>query len=212
MLNKTCLCQCLCKMVYIFASWNMVLVWSVWQIELINTFYSQHYTLANIQRLMITNTLNSVIQHSKKWLNVFTSTKTKTSRNSILKHLNIRCIKLVEFLRQKSTMGNYFLESDHFSRWQWHCTALLIHWGLVTHICVSKIAIIGSENGLSPDRRQAIIWTNAEMLLIGTFVHKLQCNCNRNQYILSQDNAFEYLSANWRPFFLGLNLFTEPSK
>ena len=43
----------------------------------------------------------------------------------------------------------------------------LIHWGRVTHICVGKIIIIGSDNGLSPDRRQAIIWTNAGLLLIG---------------------------------------------
>ena len=43
----------------------------------------------------------------------------------------------------------------------------LTHWGRVTHICVSKLAIIGSDNGLSPGRRQAIIWTNAGILLIG---------------------------------------------
>ena len=42
----------------------------------------------------------------------------------------------------------------------------LTHCGRVTHICVSKRAIIGSDNGLSPSRRQAIIWTNAEILLI----------------------------------------------
>ena len=35
------------------------------------------------------------------------------------------------------------------------------------HICVSKLTIIGSDNGLSPGRRQAIIWTNAGILLIG---------------------------------------------
>ena len=43
----------------------------------------------------------------------------------------------------------------------------LTHWGRVTHICVSKPFIIGSDNGLSPDRRQAIMWTNAGILLIG---------------------------------------------
>ena len=43
------------------------------------------------------------------------------------------------------------------------------HWGRVTHICVSKLTIIGSDNGLSPDRRQAIIWTNPGLLLIGPF-------------------------------------------
>ena len=35
------------------------------------------------------------------------------------------------------------------------------------YICVSKLNIIGSDNGLSPGRRQAIIWTNAGILLIG---------------------------------------------
>ena len=35
------------------------------------------------------------------------------------------------------------------------------------HICVGKLTIIGSDNGLSPERRQAIIWTYAGMLLIG---------------------------------------------
>ena len=45
-------------------------------------------------------------------------------------------------------------------------TCSLTHWGRVTHICVSKLTIIGSDNGLSPDRRQAIIWTNAGLLLI----------------------------------------------
>ena len=34
------------------------------------------------------------------------------------------------------------------------------------HICVSNLTIIGSINGLSPGRRQAIIWTNAGILLI----------------------------------------------
>ena len=37
----------------------------------------------------------------------------------------------------------------------------------MTHICVSKLTIIGSDNGLSPGRRQTIILTNAGILLIG---------------------------------------------
>ena len=44
--------------------------------------------------------------------------------------------------------------------WVW-LVYFLTHWGRVTHLCVSKLTIIGSDNGLSPDRRQAIIWTNA---------------------------------------------------
>ena len=34
-------------------------------------------------------------------------------------------------------------------------------------ICVGNLTIIASDNGLAPDRRQAIIWTNAGILLIG---------------------------------------------
>ena len=44
----------------------------------------------------------------------------------------------------------------------------LTHRGRVTHICVSKLTIIVSDNGLSPGRRQAIIWSNAGILLIET--------------------------------------------
>ena len=43
---------------------------------------------------------------------------------------------------------------------------VLTHWDRVTHICVSKLTSIGSDNGLSPERCQAIIWTNAGILLI----------------------------------------------
>ena len=35
------------------------------------------------------------------------------------------------------------------------------------HICVGYVTIIGSYNGLSPSRHQAIIWTNDRLLLIG---------------------------------------------
>ena len=47
------------------------------------------------------------------------------------------------------------------------CITNLTHWGRVTHICVGNLTIIGPDNGLSPGRRQAIIWTNAGILLIG---------------------------------------------
>ena len=40
-------------------------------------------------------------------------------------------------------------------------------WGRATHICVSELTIIGSDIGLAPGRRQAIIWTNARVLVIG---------------------------------------------
>ena len=73
--------------------------------------------------------------------------------------------------------------------------SLLTHWGRVTHICVSKLTIIGSDNSLSPERRQATIWTNAGMSNIGT----LGTNCSE---ILSEIRTFSFnikSSAKWRP-------------
>ena len=40
------------------------------------------------------------------------------------------------------------------------------HWGQVMHICICYLTIIDSDNGLSPDQHQAIIWTNAKILFI----------------------------------------------
>ena len=51
------------------------------------------------------------------------------------------------------------ITSDHWSA--------LTLWGRVTHICIDKLTIIGSDNGLSPGLSQAIIWTIAGILLIG---------------------------------------------
>ena len=45
---------------------------------------------------------------------------------------------------------------------------VLTHCGRVTHICISKPTIIGSDNGLSPGRRQAVIWTDDGILLMWT--------------------------------------------
>ena len=44
---------------------------------------------------------------------------------------------------------------------------VLTHWDRMTHTCVGKLNSIASDDGLSPGRHQAIIWTNAESLFIG---------------------------------------------
>ena len=60
-------------------------------------------------------------------------------------------------------MTAFVIWQYQFPIWQLQLT----HWDRVTHICVSKLTSIGSDNGLLPGRRQAIIWTNAGILLIG---------------------------------------------
>ena len=76
---------------------------------------------------------------------------------------------------------------------EWYSTymSILTHWGRVTHICVGNLTIIGSDNGFSPGRHQAITWTNVGILIIGPRGTKLQWNANRNSYIFIQENPFE---------------------
>ena len=66
----------------------------------------------------------------------------------------------------------------------------------MTHICISKLTIIGSDNGLAPGRRQAFIWTNAGILLIGPLAPKFNEISNQNSYIWVQENPFE--NAVWK--------------
>ena len=85
----------------------------------------------------------------------------------------------------------------------------LSHWARVTHICVGNLTIIGSDNALSPGRRQPIIQTNAGILSIGP----LGTNFNEISIgILTfsfTKMRLKVLSAKCGPFCLGLNvLFT----
>ena len=64
------------------------------------------------------------------------------------------------------------------------------------HICVSKIIIIGSNNGLSLGRRQAIIWTNAGILLIGPLGTNLIEILIEIYIVFIQENAFENVVRN----------------
>ena len=79
----------------------------------------------------------------------------------------------------------------------------------MTHICVSDLTTIGSDNGLSPCRRQAIIRTNAGILLIrplGTNFSEILIE------ILSfsiTKMRLKVSSAKRRPFSLGLNVLCD---
>ena len=84
----------------------------------------------------------------------------------------------------------------------------------MTHIWASDLTSIGSDNGLWPGRRQAIIRTNAGILLIGplgtnfseilieilTFSFK-----NLKKKLFFKKMHLKMSSAKRRPFCLGLN-------
>ena len=75
------------------------------------------------------------------------------------------------------------------------------HWGRVTHIYISKLTIIASDNGLSPGQRQAIIWTNAGILLIGPLGTNFSENFIGIQTFSFKKMHLKMSSAKWRPFF-----------
>ena len=76
----------------------------------------------------------------------------------------------------------------------------------MTHIRVSNLAIIGSYNGLSPDRCQAIIWTNAGILLIGPVGTNFSEILIEILKVSLKKMRLEVSSAKWRPFCLGLHV------
>ena len=89
----------------------------------------------------------------------------------------------------------------------YHWWLHLTHWGSIyayTHICVSRLTIIGSDNGLSPGRHQAIIRTNDGVLLLwslGTIFSEI--------LIKSHIFSFKQMHLNMSPakcwpFYLGL--------
>ena len=84
----------------------------------------------------------------------------------------------------------------------------LTHWGRVTHMCVGNLTINGSENGLSSGQRQAIIWTNAGILLIGPLGTNFNEISIKIHTFSFKKMHFKMASAKWRPFCLGLNVLT----
>ena len=71
---------------------------------------------------------------------------------------------------------------------------------------LTKLTITGSDNGLSPGRRQAIIWTNAKILLIGAL------GTNVSEILIKIDTFslkkmhLKMTSGKGRPSCLGLNV------
>ena len=84
----------------------------------------------------------------------------------------------------------------------------LTHWSRVTHICVVKLAIIGSDNGLSPERRHTIIWTNAGILFIGPLGTNFSEILIETQTFSLTKIRLKMLSAKCCSFLLGFNVLT----
>ena len=135
------------------------------------------------------------------------------SLNTCLRIVNTYMGIMTQLYPQTATLKyriEYFVgwpyESEYVTNTSWPCK--LTHWGRVTHICVRKLNSIDSDNGRSPGRRQAIIWTNAGILLIRTIGTNFSG-------ILSEIHTFSFKkmhlkmsSGKWRPSCLGLNVLS----
>ena len=82
----------------------------------------------------------------------------------------------------------------------------LNHWAWEMPICISNLIIIGSDNGLSPGWCQAIIWTNAGILLfepLGTNFREILIKVHMFSF---KKIYLKMSSGKWRPFCLSLNM------
>ena len=80
----------------------------------------------------------------------------------------------------------------------------------MTHICISKLIIIAPDNGLSPGQHQAIIWTNAGILLtapLGTNFSEILIEIYT--FSLKKKMQLKMLSNKRWPFYLSLNMLTD---
>ena len=80
----------------------------------------------------------------------------------------------------------------------------ITHWGRITHICFGKLTTVVSDNGLLPGR-QAIIWTSAGILLIGSLWTTFSEMLIGIQAFSSKKTHLKMSSATFHPFCLGLN-------
>ena len=78
--------------------------------------------------------------------------------------------------------------------------------GQVTHMWVSKLTIISSDNSLKPDQHQSIIWTNTGILLIGLLGTNFSGNSIEIHIFSFKKMHLKMLSVKWQPVCLCLNV------
>ena len=82
----------------------------------------------------------------------------------------------------------------------------------MTHICVGNLTIIGSDNGLSPGRCQAITWANVGILLIGPLGTNFSEIWVEIHTFSFKKIHLKMSSGKWRPFCLGLNVLSDANR
>ena len=161
--RKNAWSQSLCNILCHYRQWNSgfryVFYFSKISISLKPEFQSLWMEFSNVRQIVILGREMIKIKRAFTWSNV-----------SHLQETSDMSDVLPSIREDWSSTGSFGgPKFDHLVAWILVAptSGPLTHWGRMTHICVSKLTILGSDNGLSPSRRQAIIWTNAGILLIG---------------------------------------------
>ena len=92
-----------------------------------------------------------------------------------------------------------------------HPYLTLTHLGRVIHICISKFTTIGSDDGLLSVYCQAIIWTNAGILLIESLGTQFSEIVIKIHIYAVQKMLLKMSSVKWWPFCFGINVLTAVS-
>ena len=143
----------------------------------------------------------------------FTSIKRVLSKSlSCVLKWDAETLKLALCRFQGQNEGLWKISNTIILEIPWFCKSFvmgyingLTHWGRVTHICVSDLTSIGSDNGLSPGRRHAIIRTNAGILLIRPVGTNFSESLVKILIFSFKKMRLRVSSAKRRPFCLGLN-------
>ena len=84
--------------------------------------------------------------------------------------------------------------------------AIWTFWGRVTYICVGTLTSISADNGWSPGWHQAIIWTNAVIMLIGPLKTTFS-DILIEIHTFSFEKMYLKISfGRWWPFYLASNV------
>ena len=178
--------------------------WDFWAITLLELNHWRHVTYICANTLGIIgsyNGLSPIRRQAIIWINAGVSFIGPMGTTVSVIPIKMKRLSFTKMKLRKS-----------FTKWRAFCLDLIVltHWGRVTHICVVKLTIIGSDNGLSPGRRQTIIWTNAEILLIwplGTNFIEILIGIQTFSF---KKMHLKMSSAKLRPFCIGLNVLRVP--
>ena len=154
---------------------------------------------------MITSSNGNIFHVTGHLCREFTSTQWIPCTRPVTRSFDVFFYLCLNKLLSKQSWGWWF-EMLSFPLWRHRNEHRGTHRGRVTHICVSKLTIIGSDNVMSPGQCQAIIWNNVRILLIGP------SRTNSSEILITihtfsfKEMYLKMLSGKWGPSCLSLNV------